>query len=343
MMDRLSLDSPAWGAFVERMPDAMPFHHPAWASTIARAYGFDGFALALRGSSTGEGDYVAGAPVIELRSPLTRRRRWSSLPFTDTCPALTEPGDAVRFAMAVDEHRIGEGVVEVEISGALPGIPAVTSVQRVQHVLSLDPDPDVVARGYRSSVRRNIRSARASDLRLRRATTEVDMADVFYRLQVMTRRRLGLPPQPRRFFRAIWRGIVATGLGHLTIVEASRIPVAAAIFLRWNGTTIYKYGASDPSAWHLRPNNLLFANEIESACSAGCATFHFGRTDVDDEGLRRFKLGWGAEEKPLRSTWFGARPHAERSGPPEFLRAVVRRSPPFVVRTVGEALYRYVA
>jgi CelD/BcsL family acetyltransferase involved in cellulose biosynthesis len=343
MIDRLPLDSPAWGAFVERMPDALPFHHPAWAATIARAYGFDGFALALRGSSTDERDYVAGVPVIELRSPLTRRRRWSSLPFTDTCPALTEPCDAVRFAMAVDERRIGEGVVEVEISGPLPGVPGVTSVRRVQHVLSLDPDPDVVARRYRPSVRRNIRNARASELRLRRATTEADMTDVFYRLQVMTRRRLGLPPQPRRFFQSIWRGIVAPGLGHLTIVEASRMPDAAAVFRRWNGTTFYKYGASDPRAWHLRPNNLLFAEEIESACSAGCTTFHFGRTDVDDEGLRRFKLSWGTEEKPLCSTWFGSGPREERSGPPELLRAVVRRSPPFVARKVGEALYRYVA
>jgi CelD/BcsL family acetyltransferase involved in cellulose biosynthesis len=343
VIDRLPLESPAWGAFVERMPGATPFHHPAWAGTIAGSYDFNGFGLALRGSSADGGEHVAGLPVIELRSPFTRRRRWSSLPFTDTCPPLTTPGEAARLAAALDEYRRAEGVVELEVSGTLPGVPSVTSLQRVQHVLALDADPDLVARRYRSSVRRNIRTARAAGLRLRRATSEADMVGVFYRLQLMTRRRLGLPPQPRRYFQSVWRGILSTGLGHLTIVEASGIPVAAAVFLEWKGVKVYKYGASDPSAWHLRPNNLLFAEEIEAACVAGCSTFYFGRTDVENDGLRRFKLAWGAEEVPLQSTWFGSRPRGERSGPPELLRIVVRRSPPFVARTVGEALYRYVA
>ena len=169
------------------------------------------------------------------------------------------------------------------------------------------------------------------------------MVDVFYPLQLMTRRRLGLPAQPLRFFRLLWTDVLEQGLGHLTIVEAGGRPIAAAVFLEWNGVTVYKYGASDPRMWHLRPNNLIFAEEIAGACRAGQSTFHFGRTDVDDEGLQRFKLGWGAVEEPLRSTWFGGAPSAESSGPPALLRTVMRRSPPFAVRAIGAALYRYAA
>lgn len=344
MLERLPLESPAWIRFVQRMPEATPFHHPAWAAMIARAYGFDAFALALRGPSGEAGEYVAGFPVIELRHPLTRRRRWSSLPFTDTCPALVEPGSDVVLAREIEELRVDEGVTGVELSGPLAGVPGVTSTRRINHELPLDPDPKLVEARFRSSVRRNVRAARASGLSVRRASSEADMTEVFYRLQLMTRRRLGLPAQPQRFFRRLWRDVLAPGLGHLTVVEAGGMPVAAAAFLNWKGVTIYKYGASDPGAWHLRPNNLLFAEEIEAACRAGCSTFHFGRTDIDDAGLRRFKLGWGAEEMPLRSTWFGhTPPRRERSGPPPFLRELVRRSPPFVSRTVGTALYRYFA
>jgi CelD/BcsL family acetyltransferase involved in cellulose biosynthesis len=343
MLDRLSLESPAWIRFVQRMPETTPFHHPAWAAMIARAYGFDAFALALRDPAGGE-QHVAGFPVVEVRHPLTRRRRWSSLPFTDTCPALVEPGNEVTLAGEVEALRLREDIAGVEISGPLIGVPGYTSTRRISHVLPLDPDPRRVEAGFRSSVRRNVRAARSSGLSLRRASSEADMTEVFYRLQLMTRRRLGLPAQPRRFFRRLWRDVLAPGLGHLTVVEAAGVPVAAAAFLEWNDVTIYKYGASDPAAWHLRPNNLLFAEEIEAACLAGRATFHFGRTDVDDQGLRRFKLGWGAEEMPLRTTCFGATgPRLERSGPPPLLRALVRRSPPFVARTVGTALYRYVA
>lgn len=168
------------------------------------------------------------------------------------------------------------------------------------------------------------------------------MVDVFYGLQVSTRRRLGLPPQPRRFFRALWRDVLERGLGHLTVVEARGEPVAAGVFLRWNGVTVYKYGASDPAAWSLRPNNLLFAEEIEAACLRGDRIFHFGRADVEDEGLRRFKTGWGADELPISYVRFGA-PRIERASPPRVFRSLVRRTPEPVVRLLGETLYRYVA
>jgi lipid II:glycine glycyltransferase (peptidoglycan interpeptide bridge formation enzyme) len=238
---------------------------------------------------------------------------------------------------------MAEGIGELELSGPLSGVPGITSSQRIHHVLALDADLDAVERRYRPSVRRNIRKGREVGLRTRRATSEGDMMDVFYPLQVTTRRRLGLPPQPRRFFRAIWRYVLSAGLGHLTIVEAAGRPVAAGVFLEWKQVTIYKYGASDPSAWHLRPNNVLFADEIAAACGRGSRIFHLGRTDLADEGLRRFKLGWGADEEPVRSSWFGAAPRSERSGPPELLRTLVRRSPAILARTVGETLYRYVA
>lgn len=343
VIDRLALDDPRWTELVDRLPGALPFHHPAWALTISRCYGFEGFALALRGTGEGREEYVAGFPVIELRTPLTRRRRWSSLPFTDTCPALVSPDDGPALARAAEAYRIASGAAELELSGPLPGVPSATSAQRVHHVLALEPDVDAVERRYRASVRRNIRTARNVGLRLRRGATASDMLDIFYPLHLRTRRRLGLPPQPRRFFRRVWEELLAPGLGHLTIVEASGSPVAAAVFLSWKDVTVYKYGASDPSAWSLRPNNLLFAEEIAAAAAAGRTRFHFGRTDVHDEGLRRFKLGWGAEEEPVESTWFGTQPKTERIGPPAALRALVRRSPPLLARTVGEALYRYVA
>lgn len=342
MIRRLAIDGDEWASFVGRSPDATPFHHPAWAGMIAGCYGFQAFALVLSAEDDDRRP-VAGIPVIEIRNPLTRRRRWSSLPFTDACPALVAPADAERLVTEIDEHRVANGVAEVEIGGPVAGLPGRVSQRHVQHVLRLDPDPDEVVRRFRSSVRRNIRAARSGDLRLRRALTEADMVDVFYPLQVITRRRLGLPPQPRGFFRALWRDVLAGGLGHLTIVEAAGTPVAAGIFLSLNGMVVYKYGASNPKAWSLRPNNLLFAEEIADACVAGARTFHFGRTDVNDEGLRRFKQGWGAEEEPLPYTRIGSASTREGSGPPKLLRAVIRHAPPFVVRSLGEALYRFAA
>lgn len=341
IIERLAIDGDEWMAFVAGRPDATPFHHPAWATAIAGCYGFEAFALAAR--RPGGHGLLGGLPVIELRSPLSRRRRWSSLPFTDVCPALVAPEEGQELATALDRFRAARGVAELAVGGAFPGVEGLVSSARVQHFLRLDSDPEAAARRFSPAVRRNIRAARSAGLVVRRGLDESAVTSGFYRLHVLTRRRLGLPPQPRRFFRALWRDVLARGVGHVTIVEAAGAPVAAAIFLDWNGVVIYKYGASDRAAWSLRPNNLLFAHEIEAACLRDCHTFHFGRTDLVDEGLRRFKLGWGAEEQPLVTIRFGTSGPADDPAPPAVLRAVVRRSPAFVARSLGEALYRFVA
>ncbi len=82
-------------------------------------------------------------------------------------------------------------------------------------------------------------------------------------------------------------------------------PVAAAVFLRGRDHLTYKYGASDRAALAMRPNNLLFPEVIRWACEAGCRELDFGRTDLDNDGLREFKRGWGADESPLHYTYAG--------------------------------------
>lgn len=339
MLDRLPIDSDEWSAFVCADGRATPFHHPEWARMIADCYGLRCFVFVLR-KAPGE-SIVGGVPVIETYRPFSGRR-WSSLPFTDVCRPLVERDDEPHLLASLDRERISAGIRSFELDGPLGGFAPSDAGSSVAHVLSLDPDPAVVESRYRSSVRRNIRTARHGNLELRRGDRESDVTDDFYRLQVLTRQRLGLPPQPRRYFSLLWRRILEPGLGSLLFVEVAGTPVAGAVFLRWNGTVVYKYGASDADAWHLRPNNLIFSEAIADACRGGDRVFHFGRTDVGDEGLRRFKLGWGAEEQPLERVVLGA-VGFRSSMLPMRMRTVLRHSPAFVGRTVGEALYRYAA
>ena len=340
MIERLSLNDPDWLNFVTNEPLSTPFHHPKWASMIADCYGFDAFALALR-AQDGERRLIAGIPVIETKAPIRRDRRWSSLPFTDVCAGLVDGGGGALFARGIETSMQESGVGEMEVAGGVPGVRGLESARYVQHVLHLEKDAKAVASRFRSSVRRSVRTGRSGELSLRRASGS-ELLDAFYGLHLMTRRRLGLPTQPHRFFRKLADEVLCDGLGHVAVVEKNKEAVAAAIFLTWNGSVVYKYGASDPTAWNLRPNHLIFADEIEAACLRGDHAFHFGRTDVDDVGLRRFKASWGADELPLTYVQFGKK-RAEGSPPPELIRALIRHSPLFVTRSLGEALYRYVA
>jgi CelD/BcsL family acetyltransferase involved in cellulose biosynthesis len=177
---------------------------------------------------------------------------------------------------------------------------------------------------------------------VRQSEQKSDLVDTFYGLHLRTRRRLGVPIQPRRFFDLLWERLLASGLGWLLIAEHAGRPVAAAVFLEWNGTTVYKFGASDSDSWSVRPNHALFWEAIRRSCSNGSMYFDFGRTELANEGLRAFKAGWGTDEQPLVYTTLGAAPSEEGAGRlGAMLALTIRRSPHWVCRAMGETLYRY--
>lgn len=340
-MIQLDLESTVWKRFVRSRRDALPFHHPSWTSLLADCYGFRAFALALTDSS--DSGVIAGLPVLEARSRLHRRPRWMSLPFTDICPPLVDEHIAPRLIVALDQARREAGVGRLEVRALVGGAPPSDAIA-FRHTLQLEGTAEQVARRcFRPAVNRNVRAAKRTGLMLRRADCEADLDSIFYELQVNTRRRHGLPVQPRRFFRLLWRRILEPGLGFALFVCNDNKPVAGAVFLTWNRTMTYKYGASDPAFWHLRPNNLLFWEAISWGCDHGYELLDFGRTDFDGAGLRRFKLGWGCREQELRYTVLGGNAAGSHGTARALLRPVLRRSPPWVVRALGSFLYRQAA
>ncbi len=122
------------------------------------------------------------------------------------------------------------------------------------------------------------------------------------------------------------------------------VPVGGAVFLSWNSTLIYKYGASDPAFLELRLNNLVMWHAIKWDSAHGCRTFDFGKTDTNNVGLRRFKSGWGAEEVPHYHTVLPDGAGPERSGlAMRVASQVIRRSPIVAARAIGELLYGHFA
>src|SRR3954471_4785051 len=134
------------------------------------------------------------------------------------------------------------------------------------------------------------------------------------------------------------------GHGFVLIARHGVRAVAGAVYLVGGGTVTYKYGASDAGAWPLRPNHAVMAQAIAVATERGFTTFDFGRTDLDNPGLVQFKESWGAQARPLWYTSF-SEPTGQRSGPPlhSLIAPLIRRSPAFVCRGLGELLYRYAA
>lgn len=338
----LTLDDPRWASFTAACTDATPFHHPAWAQLLARTYGYRGFALAI---CDAEGHAIAGAPFLEARS-LSRRQHWISLPFTDECAPLARDAAArheLVTALAAAQERAG--APRLEVRGSVNEVGWRTGADAVIHVLDLDDDLEQVRRRFsRSQVIRNISRAERDGVLVRRAASGDDL-DAFYSLHTRTRRRQGVPVQPRRFFEMLWSRLVEPGLASILLADAGgRQAVAGAVFLAWNGATIYKFGASDRESWPLRPNHLIFWTAIEEACARGDRRFDFGRTDAGNGGLRTFKSGWGAQERPLAYSTLEPGATGGRDGlAARAMGLAIRRGPAWVGRGVGELLYRFAA
>ena len=333
----VAVDDPRWLRFVDATHDATAFHHPGWTRTLSDAYGFEPFVVAHVDAA----EVVAGTPMVSLGR--RRSRRWVALPFTDECPPL---GDAAHVRVLVEDIervRATGDVESVELRGGVGdaiGMPIVTGVI---HELTLDPDPaNVRARLHPSQARRNVDRARREGVEVTFATDREALLETFYRLHLLTRRRQGVPIQPRRFFARLWEHLVARGHGFVVVATLAGRPAAAALFLDGNHTLTYKFGASDPDLLGARPNHAVFWAAIEWACLEGRTTFDMGRTDTENAGLRSFKSSWGAAERPLVYTSLG-HTHATARDRARLLRPVISHSPLVVCRALGEALYRRAA
>jgi CelD/BcsL family acetyltransferase involved in cellulose biosynthesis len=333
----ISPRDPAWLAFLERSDEATIFHHPAWMDLLARSYGYCPFALvSLNSAETIE----AGMGMMKVVSRI-RGARLISLPFTDYCPPLVDDEHASeRFGPRLAGWLDGAAGLTLEIRHKAPpssGLHTVTV--GVRHVLALDPDVSVVFRRFDGSVARAIRKSQRAGL-TSEVTTNLESMAVFHRLHCLTRRRLGVPVQPRRFLAGVW-DLLRQEFGFAVVVRNGGLPIAAGVFLTWNRTAIYKFGASDHTSWSLRPNNLLMWTAIEKACEKGCTVFDFGRTELGNQGLDDFKSRWGTHRIPLEYSYSGAIPRTGEGRGMRAARAVIRSSPVIVSSLAGELLYKY--
>ncbi len=333
---------PNWDTAVAGCPGSTFFHGAAWARVLKTAYGYRPAYLLTRTDQ----HITSLAPLMAVASWLTGRRG-VALPFTDEAAPLA--ADAPSF------HRLNQAALArgreqrwkyVEYRGgrAFCGdVPASESF--LGHRLDLTPGESALFARFESSNRRAVRKAEQSGLNIE-FSRDLDAVRTFHRLMVITRRRHGVPPQPFAWFAAIQRHVLAQNQGWVALARHNGVPVAGAVYFHFGKTVIYKYGASDERFQHLRANNLVMWEAIKRHAAKGFATLDFGRTALDNPGLRKFKLSWGAVEHAVdyvrqdpRTGEFAA-PQAPASG---WRTRLFQNLPDPVTRLIGSALYKHVA
>jgi hypothetical protein len=327
-----------WEKMITMHRDATIFHSTAWARVLADTYGH----RPCYAQMSLNGTLQALIPIMEVKSMLTGARG-VCLPFSDYCAPLffsSFAGELLTQKLQQIARERRWSYFEIRSHSIIPAAVAV-SESYYGHFLDLKIGRDALISNFSSSVQRAVRKAERSGLSVRIQSDEDAMA-TFYKLHVRTRRRHGVPPQPQSFFDNIQRHLIGNGHGFIVIVEGQKRRLAAAIFFKFGRHAIYKFGASDERLQELRANNLAMSEGIKNLADAGAEILHFGRTEKENEGLRRFKLSWGATEEEIRYARFEVESGAWKDARPAgsgFHKHVFRALPASLNRLAGAIIY----
>jgi hypothetical protein len=302
---------------------------------LTRTYGFQFWLATLR-----EGDEIlAGCIFAQPRFS----RRLVSLPFSDACAPLSREPQSVADLLDALAAAAPPGRV-YEVRG-MRGPSSWTTVECfVKWQLPLDRPLRQIERSLSVNFRRNLRRATREAITIERGSG-LDLLQRFYGLQLLSRRRLGLPPQPWRFFKLVREGFAPTDNFEVWIAKENGKDVASAVFLHDGFEVHYKWGArrsNTPSS----ANHLLFWNAIEEFATRA-KVLDLGRTDIRNQGLMRFKGELGANPHPLPSSFY---PQAPKQVSAEILTGhwalmakLWRRMPIPATALAGRLVYRFLA
>ena len=335
-----------WSDLVARHPSASIFHTTGWLEALRRTYGF---VPALLTTSPEDRPLVNGIVLCRVMSRLTGRRL-VSLPFSDHCrPLVDDPADLAALLETLVRTREDEGWKYVEIRSLddpaeKGGRAAGFAPCRVYHfhVLDLGPSLDELAAGmHRDCVVRKIRRAERDGLRVE-AGRSVALLRQFYGMQLKTRRRLRLPPQPFAWFRNL-----AECLGEQMTVRVASLKgraVAGIITIAHRDTMVYKYGCSDQDFNRHGGNQLLLWLAVREAKTRGLRQLDLGRTDFGHKGLLDFKERWGGRRSTCAYQRYpDSKANPTPGRPLRYGSAILALLPNTPLSIIGNIFYRHFA
>lgn len=336
------LEESGWDEALQSQPASSIFHTAAWARVLHDTYGYTPVYFVSREA----GRLRALLPMMEVDSWLTGKRG-VSLPFTDDCEPLSpDAGALTGMLQKVMAYGAERNWRYLECRGGkefFADAPASTAFYG--HRLILPGGEEALFAKVESAVRRAIRKAEKGNIEIEFAQS-LEAMRTFYDLHCKTRNRHGLPPQPFQFFHNIHDSILARNHGFVVLARYQKVPVASAVYFHWGRNAIYKYGASDETFQNLRANNLVMWEAIKWYGRNNFQQLHFGRTSLTNQGLRRFKLGWGTEEHSVEYVRYDMRKNSfvtVKDGSSGWYSRVFNTMPGFMSRFAGTVLYKHMA
>lgn len=339
------LDDSRWDEFVNDCEESSIFHSRGWLEALRRTYRYQPVVFTTSGPGLPLED---GLLFCRVDSWLTGKRL-VSLPFSDHCaPLIGRSGSLPRLFRAVEQDVRSEKLRYAEIRPLQPVDVSATlpcsTYSYCLHQLDLTPDLSAIfANCHKDSTQRKIRRAEREGLVYDEGTSR-SLLDSFYQLLLITRRRHGVPPQPKKWFQNLLE-CMGSAL-KIRVAFKDHQPIASILTLRHKHNLVYKYGCSNAAFHNLGAMQLLFWRSIEEAKHEHLLSFDFGRSELQNTGLITFKDRWGCARSTMTYSRYGPRGGFEYSSAPSWGERTAERIlssvPDPIFQAVGDLFYKHV-
>jgi FemAB-related protein (PEP-CTERM system-associated) len=332
-----------WDAFVEAHPAATLAHAAAWVRVMREAYGLRSHALLARDAA----GHVRGVlPLVSFRT-LRGALELVSMPFLDTGGVLASDPETERAlldAALAHARTVGARALELRQREPLAGAAETAFVDRVDLALALEASEDAQWSALSAKVRNQTRKATREGLAP--AGPDYDLLRGFLDPFRVNMRDLGSPVHGDRFFASAARAF-GPRLRFCVACDGTR-SVGGLVAIHYGGSVTVPWASTLRAERARCPNNLIYWEALRWAVSLGARELDFGRSPRD-AGTYRFKLGWGAKERPL--AWARLAPDG-RPLPPAApgdspvlrrLSELWRRLPPALTDRLGPRLRRRIS
>lgn len=337
-----------WDKFVENHPFGWICHLSDWNQVLEKSFKhMKGHYLALLDNN----EIQSALPFYEVRSWLTGNRL-VSIPFaTLSDPLISKPDDMKKlFEAALSLSR--------ELKIPRLEIRTLDSHELIQdarldrhsyykhHFMHLDAAPEKLKRSFdRTCVRQRISRSMQSNLNLKVADNESDVKS-FYRLYLMTRKRLSLPLQPYFFIKMLWETFSPLKRMEILLAKQRDRAIAGVILFKFKDRVSIEFSAHDESYRNVSAIHFLFWEAIKSAYNKGYKILDFGRTSPKNKGLMDFKKRWGTKVVDIPHFYY-PKEASQRNGNRESsmsykaVKKMCNKAPDFVLPYIGSFCYRH--
>jgi hypothetical protein len=335
--------------YLDRHADSTVYHTMAWRRIFCESFGYQSFFLVAQ--SPADGRIVGTLPLYLIRSPFSCRL--VSVPFRDRGGPLWSSPEAFlalieRTRSLAEQH--GAKFCQLKSLKSYPPqlVLAGNLAERwywINSTIDLQGlNKTILWQKIGQKTRNMIRQAETAHLTFRDGTDSAHGLTVWYKLHLLTQKRLGIPPFPKKFFRHILQELGPSGAVKLFIVEQNNEPLAATLVLLHRQTAIYGYSSSATTAQHLRPNDFLLFNVFNWLLDNDYGEFDLGSDAPGQTGLLFFKKKWLAKQTQIPVYTSGHYLHAisDSSGRAYLpLRRVLGYAPVSLLRVLGNRVTKY--